>query len=126
MWRYAILREIPGFVGCDIRNRFMPYEHGTGVKIWEHVQIDFPERLRMGDFVSINRYSIIHAGGGIAIGNHVIVGPRVTLYSQNHRFLVRRRRADVRAGLHIQSCEHWKQRLARRKRCSASRRDCSR
>jgi acetyltransferase-like isoleucine patch superfamily enzyme len=86
LWWYALLRQIPGFVGCAIRNRVIPYENGMHVKVWEHVQIDAPEQLRMGDFVSINRYSIINAAGGITIGDHVITGPRVTLYSQNHRF----------------------------------------
>jgi acetyltransferase-like isoleucine patch superfamily enzyme len=86
LWWYALLRQIPGFAGCAIRNWIMPYENGTHVRVWEQVQIDAPDRLRMGNFVSINRYSIINAAGGINIGDHVITGPRVTLYSQNHRF----------------------------------------
>ena len=86
LWWYALLRQIPGFAGCAIRNLLIPYENGTHVRVWEHVQIDAPERLRMGDFVSINRYSIVNAAGGITIGDHVMTGPRVTLYSQNHQF----------------------------------------
>jgi acetyltransferase-like isoleucine patch superfamily enzyme len=64
----------------------IPYQNGKQVKVWDQVHIDCPERLRMGDFVSINRFSIISAAGGITIGDHVMTGPRVTLYSQNHRF----------------------------------------
>jgi len=86
LWWYALLRQIPGFVGCSLRNAVIPYENGEHVTVWEHVQIDAPERLRMGDHVSINRYSIINAAGGIILGDHVMTGPRVTLYSQNHRF----------------------------------------
>jgi acetyltransferase-like isoleucine patch superfamily enzyme len=86
LWLRAFLRQLPGFIGCAVRNLLIPYENGVHVTVWEHVQIDCPERLRMGDFVSINRYSIINAAGGITIGDHVMTGPRVTLYSQNHRF----------------------------------------
>jgi acetyltransferase-like isoleucine patch superfamily enzyme len=86
LWRDAVLRQVPGYAGCALRNLLLPYENGRDVHIWEHVQIDCPERLRMGDAVSINRYSIVNAAGGITIGDHVMTGPRVTLYSQNHRF----------------------------------------
>lgn len=86
LWRDAVLRQVPGYAGCALRNLVLPYENGRDVHVWEHVQIDCPERLRMGDAVSINRYSIVNAAGGITIGDHVMTGPRVTLYSQNHRF----------------------------------------
>lgn len=86
LWWFALLRQIPGFAGCAIRNLLIPYQNGTHVTIWDHVQIDAPELLRMGDFVSINRYSIINAAGGITMGDRVMTGPRVTVYSQNHRF----------------------------------------
>jgi len=40
----------------------------------------------MGDRVSINRDCTIHAGGGVSIGNDVLIGPKVVIYSQNHVF----------------------------------------
>ena len=86
LWRMGLVRQIPGFTGCAIRNFVLPYKHGRHVTVWDNVHIDGPEGLRMGDHVSINRNSTISAYGGITIGNHVIIGPRVTLYAQNHRF----------------------------------------
>jgi len=86
MWRMALLKAIPGFAGCRVRNALLPYRHGRCVMIWDGVQIERPALLRLGDHVSINRGSLIHAGGGIEVGSHVLIGPGVILYSQNHRY----------------------------------------
>jgi acetyltransferase-like isoleucine patch superfamily enzyme len=86
LWKMGLVKHIPGFTGCALRNLVLPYERGKGVRIWENVQIDGPEGLRMGDHVAINRNTTISAHGGVTVGNHVIVGPGVTLYAQNHRF----------------------------------------
>jgi maltose O-acetyltransferase len=86
MWRMAILRSVPGRIGCAIRNRLLPYRHGKQCTVWEHVQIDGARHIILGSNVSINRYSILHGDGGITIGDHVLIGPRVTIYSQNHRY----------------------------------------
>jgi len=86
LWRMAVVKPIPGFTGCAIRNLLLPYHHGRRVRIWENVQIDGPEALHMGHDVAINRNCTINARGGILIGDHVIIGPNVTLYAQNHRF----------------------------------------
>jgi maltose O-acetyltransferase len=86
MWRMAVLRCIPGRIGCFIRNKLLPYKSGQQCTVWEHVQIDGARSIGFGDYVSINRYSILHGDGGITIGDHVLVGPRVTIYSQNHSY----------------------------------------
>jgi acetyltransferase-like isoleucine patch superfamily enzyme len=86
LWRMGVVKYVPGFVGCALRNVVLPYDRGKRVRIWENVQIDGPEGLRMGDDVAINRNSTISAHGGVTIGDHVIVGPGVTLYAQNHRY----------------------------------------
>jgi maltose O-acetyltransferase len=86
LWKMGLVKHVPGFVGCALRNLVLPYERGKRVRIWENVQIDGPEGLRMGDDVAINRNTTISAHGGVTIGDHVIVGPGVTLYAQNHRF----------------------------------------
>jgi acetyltransferase-like isoleucine patch superfamily enzyme len=82
----GLVKHVPGFTGCALRNLVLPYKRGKGVRIWENVQIDGPDGLRLGDYVAINRNTTISAHGGVTLGNHVIVGPGVTLYAQNHRF----------------------------------------
>lgn len=85
-WRMAILKAIPGRLGCATRNLLVPYRCGTGCTVWDHVHIDEARQVTMGSHVSINRYSILNGEGGITIGDHVLIGPRVIIYSQNHRF----------------------------------------
>jgi maltose O-acetyltransferase len=54
--------------------------------IWDGVQIDYPSRLSVGARSSINRGSILNCAGGIAIGEDVLIGPCVIIYSQNHAY----------------------------------------
>jgi maltose O-acetyltransferase len=88
MWYWAFIERIPGYIGCRVRNSFLPYKHGTGVTIWDGVHIDHPSKLTVGNRVSINRGTVLAATGGITIGDDVLIGPSVTIYSQNHRFEV--------------------------------------
>lgn len=82
----SVLKIIPGNIGCAIRNICIPYKNGSKVKVWNGVQIDSPSKLTIGENVSINRNCILHAGGTIEIGNDVLVGPNVVIYTQNHNF----------------------------------------
>lgn len=52
-----------------------------------NVLIDEPgEGLKMGNHSSIGAYSYIGCSGYIEIGNNVIVGPRINLQAENHKF----------------------------------------
>jgi acetyltransferase-like isoleucine patch superfamily enzyme len=42
--------------------------------------------LRVGDDSSIGDYAFLGCGGGIAIGDNVLMGQRVSFHSQNHNF----------------------------------------
>ena len=86
MWAQHLLKLIPGRIGCILRNFLLPYKNGKNVTIWDGTHIDSPSKLEIGDNVSINRRSVIHAGGGVKIANNVLVGPGVVIYSQNHNF----------------------------------------
>ena len=86
MWLQHLLKLIPGKIGCILRNIFLPYKNGINVTIWDGTHIDSPSKLKIGDNVSINRRSLIHAGGGVEIANNVLIGPGVVIYSQNHNF----------------------------------------
>ena len=86
MWAQHLLKLIPGRIGCILRNFLLPYKNGKNVTIWDGTHIDSPSKLEIGDNVSINRRSVIHAGGGVKIADNVLVGPGVVIYSQNHNF----------------------------------------
>jgi len=51
------------------------------------VRIAFPERLRLGNHVSIGRDGYLQARGGIRIGDHSMLGSRVVVLSHNHNYL---------------------------------------
>jgi maltose O-acetyltransferase len=87
MWIFSLASAIPGNIGCSIRRLLLPCEFGKRVKIWNGVQIDKPSLLKIKNDVSINRGTIIHAGGGVSIGCDVLIGPDVLIYSINHEFL---------------------------------------
>ena len=56
--------------GCDIRAlaSFIPAQGS----------------IHIGDDTSIGMMSVLHGGGGIEIGSHVLTGPHVTIVSENH------------------------------------------
>lgn len=84
LWLFAILKCIPGRIGCAVRRIALPARIGPGARIWEGVHIDRPGRLMVGARTSINRGCTLNAGGGIEIAEDVLIGPNVTIYSQNH------------------------------------------
>lgn len=86
MWLNHFLKLIPGNVGCWIRNVILPYSSGKNVKIYDGVHIDKPSKLILGKNISINRGTIINACGGVEIGDDVLIGPDVIIYSQNHSY----------------------------------------
>lgn len=86
LWIMKLTSIIPGNIGCRIRNAALPYKRGRNVKIWDGIHIDSPSKLEMGDDVSINRNCVINAGGGVTIGSGTLIGPNVTIYSQNHSY----------------------------------------
>ena len=86
LWYLKILKSFPGKIGCYVRKIALPARIGDQSYIWDNVQIDFPSKLSVGDRCSINRGTIIHCGGGVDIGNDVLIGPNVLIYSQNHKY----------------------------------------
>ncbi|POF42168.1 acyltransferase [Pseudomonas laurylsulfativorans] len=86
LWTMKLTSLIPGNIGCHIRNAALPYKRGINVKIWDGIHIDSPSKLQLGDNISINRNCLINAGGGVEIGSRTLIGPNVTIYSQNHLY----------------------------------------
>jgi acetyltransferase-like isoleucine patch superfamily enzyme len=91
--RYAIaqwmFRNVPREYGVEIRRRaYRRYfgKMGEGVRIHEGVRIVQGEKLFLGDFTHIGIDNMLQAAGGIEIGEHVVLGPNVKIWSINHRF----------------------------------------
>lgn len=84
LWVLAIQKIVPGRIGCILRS--MMFANGDlSVKLWDGFQIDYPSKFKVGSRTSINRKAIIHCGGGVEIGEDVLIGPNVVIYSQNHK-----------------------------------------
>ena len=88
-FRYVIFltKVIPGLLGCKIRQFILPTRIGKGSLIWDFVHIDAPSNLTLGRNTSINRGCVLNCCGEIEIGDDVLIGPNVTIYSQNHNYV---------------------------------------
>lgn len=85
----SILRLLPGRFGEDIRAKIIPkyFEHcGENIKIHEGVRFRCIHKLQVGDNVQIGVDNFIQASGGLTLGNNILLGPGVKVWSINHRF----------------------------------------
>ena len=106
-WAKHVLSGIPGRLGSALRCRF--YGFGSCAKdvfIAEHFWAEYPKQLHIGEHTGINRGFFVNAGGGVTIDSWVLIGPGVTIYSQNHDLdgdpsLPLARRGDIRAQVHV-------------------------
>jgi maltose O-acetyltransferase len=85
-WFRALLRAIPGELGCWLRNRLYGFRAASGVRVLSQVFVYCPGNLRIGARSGISSHCQIHAGGGIDIGNDVLIGPGVLIWSQSHNY----------------------------------------
>ena len=78
---------IPGAQGIERRRvAYAPYflRMGEGVEIDVGCHFSHPERIVLDDDARINRDAIIYGSGGVWIGRHARIGPRVFIHSANH------------------------------------------
>jgi acetyltransferase-like isoleucine patch superfamily enzyme len=86
-WSYTLILSVPGRLGALLRRRLLPFgKVGRNVNLDRGSWIEHPENITIGDDTGANRYCFIHAGGGVEIGRNVMLGPFVTIYSQNHKW----------------------------------------
>ncbi len=91
--RFNLLNSIwmrtPGHLGFTWRNRHIPRYFaaaGTGITIHEGVHFRGIHRLRCGDDVEIGVDNFLQASGGLSLGDRVITGPGVQIWTINHNF----------------------------------------
>jgi acetyltransferase-like isoleucine patch superfamily enzyme len=85
-WYRAVLRAIPGEIGCRLRRRLYGFRGGIGTRVLSDVIIYYPENLVLGRDVGIAAGCQLNAGGGIEIGDSVLIGPGAIIWSQNHGY----------------------------------------
>ena len=83
LMEYSILNAL-SYNGVEIGNNFTLGKYAiiecTGVLR------DVGNSLKIGNNVGINHYCFIGVRGNITIGDNVIFGPRVSIFSENHNF----------------------------------------
>lgn len=85
----AILMHIPGNLGLELRRSIIPrYFESCGheVHILEGVKFRGVHKLRVGDYVRLGTDNFIQASGGVRLGNGVMLGPGVKIWSVNHKY----------------------------------------
>ena len=85
---YSIVREVPGRYGMILRSGLMArlFESaGDNVQVLEGVRIRNPGKITCGRNLGLGNDVTLQAGGGIAFGDDVLLGPGVKIWTQNHR-----------------------------------------
>ena len=85
----SVIRNFPGQAGFLLRNSYIPQffsEFGECVKIHEGVRFRGAHKIKVGNNVVIGVDNFIQASGGIVLGDHVILGPGVKIWTANHKF----------------------------------------
>ena len=85
----ALLIHIPGNIGIEIRRSVISRYFGLCGKdlyIAEGVRFRGIHELRVGDNVRIGVDNFIQATGGVTLGNDVMLGPGVKIWSVNHKY----------------------------------------
>lgn len=59
---------------------------GSRVCIQEGCRFDWPEQISIGDGVHIGRGTEIQGGGGVSIGNNVVISFACVIWSVNHNY----------------------------------------
>lgn len=88
-WLETAIRNLPGELGFELRRRVMGRQfgqHGEGLVIYPGVRILGAHKLKAGRNCRISYDCIFQANGGIELGDEVIFGPAVKIWSVNHIF----------------------------------------
>ncbi len=98
----AILGAIPGRIGPHLRQRWIAryFKHaGDDLRLFEGISFRGIQSLSVGNRVHIGVNCFIQASGGVEMGDDVILGPGVKIWSINHVF------ADPDTPIHDQGYE---------------------
>lgn len=80
MRNFELRLEVPR----DRRYRLAGSKKGLGVG--RRVEFQCPEKISVGDHVSINSDCYLAGDGGLTIGDNVLIGPHCMIFTMNHRY----------------------------------------
>lgn len=86
-WFEGMVRSMPGELGRVLRRRIIGGKFGRagrGLVIYGGALVVGPENLQVGDNCRIGRNNLLQASGGIEVGDDVLFGPDVKVWSLNH------------------------------------------
>ena len=89
IYKQAILAFIPSYIGFTLRGRF--YRKylkfvGEDTLFLERLYIRNPQNLSIGKHCSIGIDCTIQAAGNLTLGDYVILGPGVKIWTSNHNY----------------------------------------
>lgn len=85
----AFLKDIPGEFGIILRRKWYSklFERcGKNLRILPGTIIIRPEKIQCGDDVSFGINNYIQASGGLILGNNVMMGPYVKIWTITHNY----------------------------------------
>lgn len=88
-WLEALVRNVPGELGFVLRRWVMGRRFasaGEGLAIYPGARIQGPHLLSVGRNCRIGLDNVLQANGGLEMGDDVILGPGVKIWSVNHAF----------------------------------------
>lgn len=88
-WVGALLRPIPGLLGATLRfayYRFAFARLGGFCFIRPGARISYSSGMSVGRNLHLNGGTFIDARGGLTLGDHVLIGPNVSLLTSQHQW----------------------------------------
>ena len=84
-----LIRNFPGESGVLLRSRYIAKylkKTGEGFRARSGVKITGADNLVIGNNSNLGEDCDLQASGGIIIGNNVMMGPKVMIWSVNHKY----------------------------------------
>jgi acetyltransferase-like isoleucine patch superfamily enzyme len=85
----SFLMHAPGRTGVELRRKVIPKylgECGENIVIHPGVRLRGPRHLKVGSNVEIGFDNFLQASGGLTLGDDVMTGPGVKIWTVNHKF----------------------------------------
>lgn len=85
----TLLRNIPGELGVALRRKWYSRKFrkaGRNLSIYQGVVIINPQNVECGESTHIGLFDYVQAGGGVTLGNNVLLGPFAKIWTQNHNY----------------------------------------